>query len=258
MLGTDAFLAVEAKVRAALDGELVTFEASVPYAVAGTRHIRSTNTPYRVDGRVRGYIALVQDISVEKAHEAQLKRWEQLFQHAGWGVAMTEPATHRLLAVNPAFASMHGYSVDELLGRRLSDCLAPESRFELATSAAAAPGDGHHQYETIHLRQDGSRFPCLTESSEFRDESGQVIYYAANFQDITESKRYEAELRAAIATRDEFLSIASHELRTPLTALSLQLDGLERTLARSPESPERDRTARKVSMATRQAIASPR
>jgi PAS domain S-box-containing protein len=252
VLGTDAFLAVEAKVRAALDGELVTFEASVPYAVAGTRHIRSTNTPYRVDGRVRGYIALVQDISVEKAHEAQLQRWEQLFQHAGWGVAMTEPGTHRLLAVNPAFASMHGYSVDELLGRPLTDCLAPESHVELAASSAAA-GDGHHQYETIHLRQDGSRFPCLTESSEFRDESGKLIYYAANFQDITERKRDEAELRAAIATRDEFLSIASHELRTPLTALSLQLDGLERTLARSPESPERDRTARKVAMAVRQA-----
>ena len=252
VLGTEAFLAVEAKVRAALDGELVTFEARVPYAVAGTRHIRSTNTPYRVDGSVRGYIALVQDISVEKAHEAQLQRWEQLFQHAGWGVAMTEPGTHRLAAVNPAFARMHGYSVDELLGRPLSDCLAPESRLELAGPAPAG-GDGHHQYEAIHLRKDGSRFPCLTESSEFRGESGQVIYHAANFQDITERKRYEAELRAAIATRDEFLSIASHELRTPLTALSLQLDGLERALARSPASAERDRTARKIAMAVRQA-----
>ncbi|HTV21950.1 MAG TPA: PAS domain S-box protein, partial [Polyangiaceae bacterium] len=253
VLGAEAFLAVEAKLRAALDGELVSFEASVPYAVAGTRHIRSTNTPYRVDGRVRGYIALVQDISVEKAHEAQLQRWEQLFQHAGWGVAMIEPGTHRLLAVNPAFARMHGYNVDELLGRPLSECLAPESRLELDGHAATARSDGHHQYEAIHLRKDGSRFPCLTESSEFRDDSGTVIYQAANFQDITERKRYEAELRAAIATRDEFLSIASHELRTPLTALSLQLDGLARVLERSAASPERDRTARKIGMAVRQA-----
>jgi PAS domain S-box-containing protein len=253
VLGTDAFRAVEAKVRAALDGQLVTFEASVPYAVAGTRHIRSTNTPYRVDGRVCGYIALVQDISVEKAHESQLQRWEQLFQHAGWGVAMTEPETHRLLAVNPAFARMHGYSVDELLGRPLSDCLAPESRLELSAKAAAAPADGHRQYEAIHLRKDGSRFPCLTESSEFRDESAKVIYHAANFQDITERKRYEAELRAAIATRDEFLSIASHELRTPLTALSLQLDGLERMHARRAAAEDPSRTARKVAMAVRQA-----
>ena len=42
-------------------------------------------------------------------------------------------------------------------------------------------------------------------------------------EDITERKKLEAELRAAIDVRDEFLSVASHELKTPLTALSLQI-----------------------------------
>lgn len=253
VLGADAFAAIEANVRAALAGERVQFEARVPYADAGTRHIRATNTPYRVDGRIRGFIALVQDISLEKAHESQLQRWERLFQHAGWGVAMTEPETHRLLAVNPAFARMHGYGEGELVGQALSDCVAPESRAELARHVGAAHKGGHHQYEAIHLRKDGSRFPCLTESSTFRDESGKMVYCAANFQDITDRTRYEEELRAAISTRDDFLSIASHELRTPLTALSLQLDGLQRTLERAAASDDRDKIARKVAMAVRQA-----
>jgi PAS domain S-box-containing protein len=253
VLGTDAFLAVEQQVRAALGGERVAFEMQVPYEVAGPRHIRSTNTPYVVDGQVQGYIALVQDITVEKAHEAQLQRWEELFQHAGWGVAMTEPDTQRLLAVNPAFARMHGYQVDELRGRPLSDCIAPEFRAELARDANCPHEGGHHQYEAIHLRKDGSTFPCLTESSAFRDESGKLIYSAANFQDITERKRYEEELRAAIATRDEFLSIASHELRTPLTALDLQLDGLWRAFEKGGAAADRERLARKVAMAVRQA-----
>ena len=38
------------------------------------------------------------------------------------------------------------------------------------------------------------------------------------------------ELRGAIRTRDEFLSVASHELRTPITTLTLQLDALFRML----------------------------
>jgi PAS domain S-box-containing protein len=253
VLGKEAFDRVESHVRAALAGQSVSFEARVPYAVAGMRYIRSTNIPYFTDGRVQGYIALVQDIGTEKAHEAQLQRWEELFQHAGWGVAMSEPDSQRLLAVNPAFARMHGYTVEELRGRLLSDCIAPESLDELERHTAVTQVEGHHQYEAIHLRKDGSRFPCQTESSATRDESGKVLYCAANFQDITERKRYEAELRAAIATRDEFLSIASHELRTPLTALDLQLDGLQRVLERGPGPMDRDKLGRKVTMAVRQA-----
>ncbi|WNG55879.1 HAMP domain-containing protein [Archangium gephyra] len=38
----------------------------------------------------------------------------------------------------------------------------------------------------------------------------------------------EAELRRALAVREDFLAIAAHELRTPLTALSLQLTTLGR------------------------------
>ena len=44
--------------------------------------------------------------------------------------------------------------------------------------------------------------------------------------------------KAALDTRDEFLSVASHELKTPLAALSLQLQSLARALHR-PE-PQKD------------------
>jgi signal transduction histidine kinase len=42
----------------------------------------------------------------------------------------------------------------------------------------------------------------------------------------------ERELRSAVQSRDEFLSIASHELRTPLTPLTLQLQSALRLLRR--------------------------
>lgn len=47
-----------------------------------------------------------------------------------------------------------------------------------------------------------------------------------------------AELKRALSTRDEFLSIANHEMRTPLTAIVLQLRILERAIEKCPENPE--------------------
>jgi signal transduction histidine kinase len=47
-------------------------------------------------------------------------------------------------------------------------------------------------------------------------------------EDITLSKRLEAELQHAIDSRDRFLSIASHELNTPLTSLKLHTQMMNR------------------------------
>ncbi|HBI22464.1 MAG TPA: hypothetical protein DDY37_07795 [Legionella sp.] len=52
-------------------------------------------------------------------------------------------------------------------------------------------------------------------------------------RDVTERKLLEAELRAAIDVRDEFLLIASHELKTPVTTIKLQIQTLLRFLKQS-------------------------
>jgi PAS domain S-box-containing protein len=58
-----------------------------------------------------------------------------------------------------------------------------------------------------------------------------------------DNARSYREARAAVAIRDEFLSIASHELRTPLTPLQIQLQRLLRDRGREPLSNERLRSA---------------
>src|SRR6185312_6518839 len=50
-------------------------------------------------------------------------------------------------------------------------------------------------------------------------EDGAITRWLGTFTDVDDHKRAEDDARAAVALRDEFLSIASHELRTPLTPL---------------------------------------
>lgn len=60
------------------------------------------------------------------------------------------------------------------------------------------------------------------------------------------------ELREAVASRDDFLSIAAHELRTPLGTLNLQVKALARALdLPSPKAQEAELRTR-IAMVTRQ------
>ncbi|MDQ1557933.1 MAG: hypothetical protein QOD32_993 [Pyrinomonadaceae bacterium] len=147
------------------------------------------------DGRPAGMRGVTMDITQRKRAEEELRRWEQIFQHAGWGVALGDPVTGTLEAINPAFARMHGYTVEEMRGTPLADTFAPEEQTRLAEHVRAVNEKGHHVYESIHVRRDGTRFPVLSDVTAFRDERGEVLYRAANIQDITERKRAEEAAR---------------------------------------------------------------
>ncbi|MGZ3652204.1 MAG: ATP-binding protein [Bdellovibrionota bacterium] len=72
-------------------------------------------------------------------------------------------------------------------------------------------------------------------------EKGIVKQILVVSRDVTDRIKLELELREAIRTRDEFLSLASHELKTPVTSILLQL-ALRRRQAEtaSPETARRN------------------
>ncbi|MCA1556411.1 MAG: PAS domain S-box protein, partial [Acidobacteria bacterium] len=162
-------------------------------------------------GQPVGMRGVTMDITERKEAGEELRRWELIFQHAGWGVAMADPVSGALRAVNPAFALMHGYSVEELLGKTLAETFAPEERPKLAEHVGIVHEKGHHVYESIHIRKDGTRFPVLTDVTAFRDEHGNVLYRAANFQDITERKRAEEAERFLSDATNMFASSLDYE-----------------------------------------------
>ncbi|KFE62407.1 PAS domain S-box protein [Hyalangium minutum] len=140
-----------------------------------------------------------QSLGQLRASEAQRKQWEEIFSHLGVGVALTSAEANVLEDVNPAFARMHGYAREELIGRPLADMVAPESRGVLVRHVAAAQSKPHHEYEAIHLRKDGSRIPVLTHVTTLRDETGKGVQRAATFLDITHRRNAEAERQRLLA-----------------------------------------------------------
>ncbi len=74
----------------------------------------------------------------------------------------------------------------------------------------------------VTLMRDAGALPYTDEDARLLED---LAHRAA--QAIENARLYGAA-QAAVAARDEFLSIASHELRTPLTALKLALENMRR------------------------------
>jgi two-component system CheB/CheR fusion protein len=192
--------------------------------------------PYMtLDKKIDGAALMLVDIDELKASEQSiaaardyLRKWEHMFDHAGWAVATTHPDTGALELVNPAFAQMHGYTVAELIGRPLSSMIAPESHADVPQEVRLGKPQGDYVYESAHVRKDGTTLLVLTHVTVLKDDTGRVLYRAATFQDITERKRLEKEVRernetlaAADAAKNNFIAVLSHELRSPLNVIHL-------------------------------------
>jgi PAS domain S-box-containing protein len=142
-------------------------------------------------------VIVTTDITERKRTEDELRRWAKIFEHAEWGIVVGSADGTMIELTNPAFARMHGYSIDELKGQSPLSLFAPEVRAELPVNIKLAHDKGHHVWESIHLRKDGSRFPVLIDVTAVRDEYGDVLYRVINVQDITERKQAEEARRAS-------------------------------------------------------------
>jgi PAS domain S-box-containing protein len=118
------------------------------------------------------HLGVVRDVTARRRAEAEARRWAEAFAHAKWGVVMGDAEGRRLIAVNRAFAEMHGHTVEELVGMPILDVFAPEVRDEVPERIRRANEEGHYAWETLHVRKDGSVFPVLIDVTTVRDETG--------------------------------------------------------------------------------------
>ena len=171
-------------------------EERVTYASDGHEALlETTKTPMPdARGTLLGVLGIGHDITHRKRAEHALQRFATIFRHAGWGMVIADARSECITHVNPAFAAMHGYTEDELIGQPVLLTYAPEVRGEVPDFIREAHEKGHLTVETWHLRKDGSTFPCHLDVTVYLDSDGSPLFRAANVEDITEQRRTQLAL----------------------------------------------------------------
>ena len=118
------------------------------------------------------------------------------------GLGVCDPKSDILTNVDPAFAQIHGYAVEELVGKPVDVIIAPQHRSEHPARARSADDAGHLTFESVNVRKDGSQFPVRIDVVVVKDGNGEPLCRAAVVEDLSKvAPRVAAVVDASAAQR---------------------------------------------------------
>jgi diguanylate cyclase (GGDEF)-like protein/PAS domain S-box-containing protein len=217
---------IPAGIQRALAGELIR-NPDFPWSVPETGRYgwaRSEQMPlYNGQGEIVGVVEVVTDVTAQRQVEEVLRQSAAVFENTADGILVTDPQ-ERILAVNPAFTRITGYTAAEVVGRtpRLFHSGRQDRAFYEAMWREIA-AQGRWQGQVWNRRKDGEVFPEWLSISAVQGPAGEVVRYVATFSDITVIKEAHERLD----------HLAHHD---PLTALPNRLlfgARLDQALARA-------------------------
>ncbi len=132
------------------------------------------------------------DITERKMAEQKLEesiiRFRRLAEAGFEGIAISEQGI--FVDANTRMANMLGCSLPDLIGRKLSDFVAPESMDSVLEHVRS---ESEERYELIIKRRDGSFFPAEAQGKSLPYE-GRMLRITA-IRDVTERKKAEEQIR---------------------------------------------------------------
>jgi diguanylate cyclase (GGDEF)-like protein/PAS domain S-box-containing protein len=164
--------------------------------------------------------AVLRDVTELRRVTHESERWANVFEHIELGVFVSRP-DGTIDLCNPAFARMHGWGDDDLIGLSELATFAPEVRADVARHLAVVEERGHHTWETVHVRADGRRIPVFVDATAIHDDDGVYRYRAVTVKDISER----------LAAAERLAHLAAHDQLTGLANRTRLLEDAERALA---------------------------
>ena len=163
------------------------------------------------EGGVVGALGIGRDINERKRAEENLRITASVFENTREAIILTDRENH-IIDVNPAFAQITGYSRDEVLGKN-PKLLSPGKQDKAFYSEMwrSLNETGSWRGEVWNRRKSGELYAELLSLSAIHNDSGQVQRYVGVFSDITNIKKYEAEL-SHVANYDLLTGIPNRRL----------------------------------------------
>lgn len=260
--GEEAYDRVETRVQAVLCGEAQSFEDNLQLPDGSVRSTYIHYLPDIRDERVKGFYALVSDITPLKVLERHLRHFESIIQSSEDAI-ISKSLAGIVTSWNPGAEALFGFAADEMIGQPLQRIFPPDRLDEeAAILRRIQQGEQIDHFETTRLRKDGARLDVSVTMSPIFDADGEIVGISTIARDITAQKRVEAELaehrehleklveqrtaalsvakeaaEAANRAKSIFLATMSHELRTPMNAI-LGLTGIVRRGTTDPRQSD--------------------
>ncbi len=203
IFGDDEYARLRPFVEAALQGRQVQWEGWIKSPAGVDRYVRRLYQPHcDGTGRVRGYLAVVRDITELRRAETEQQRLSQLLRDAlesiPNGFALYD-ADERLVLCNAAFSSLQGVEPQALVGASLSD-VARRGQLRLKSFDGQPAGEHLSLEQVIQRLRAADRQPVEIEleneswlqiTSHPTSDGGRVFIRT----DITHLKNIESLLR---------------------------------------------------------------
>ncbi|MCL1075226.1 EAL domain-containing protein [Shewanella dokdonensis] len=163
------------------------------------------------------------DISLRKRQEDQLRLSYQVLESMNEAVVITD-LDYRVIDVNPAFTDITGFTEQDIKGRPvlfLTRGLYPRSFYQQAESVML---NRHSWAREMQIRtRRGKLLPVWMEANQVLDHRGHTSHLVMVFNDITERKKAEEDLRL----------MANYDQLTDLPNRTLFQDRLQHALAQA-------------------------